>query len=157
MTLAQIITPQRIAPEKTKLRPDNNFTACICISPKCPPRKVYLSDVGIPWETSPIRMTYTWDTSHWYETHLAFVWRTFRWCIGDRGHWNPASASYRIEKPQNPEKLKTNRQKLGKMEKHWQKIGFCIFWANFSPHFLDLGTFLFCSWPTRSQHWNTPD
>ena len=56
------------------------------------------------------------------------------------------SASYRIEKPRDPE----NRRKIGKiqdkLERNGPRIGFFIF-CQFS---LEFGVCLFCSWPTRS-------
>ena len=59
-----------------------------------------------------------------------------------------ALASYRVEKPRNPENRRKNRQKMGIL--YFSPI-FPLFFAYFSSYFLELGVFLFCSWPTQSQ------
>ena len=65
-----------------------------------------------------------------------------------------ALASYRIEKPRNPE----TATQIGR--KYFLSI-FCLFFPYFSliccayscSYFLDFGVFLFCSWPTRLQNY----
>ena len=43
---------------------------------------------------------------------------------------------------------------FSKKSKGWRVRAFCLFFAYFSSYFLELGAFLFCSWPTQSQHQN---
>ena len=71
------------------------------------------------------------------------------WC---KQRWNNYES--RIEKPRNPENRKTNRRKIGTF--YFLPIfllfpQFFQFFADLSSYFLDLGVFLFCSWPTQLQ------